>query len=75
MNNPNNNDEVETIEDAIDAEMNFEDFGFIIGPTGEIKAVFMPDDYDELPDNVQKIFTIFGVSPQLMSYATSSMLH
>lgn len=67
--------EEETVEDKLDAAMEFEDFGFIITATGDIKAVFMPDTYDSLPDNVQKIFTMFGVSPQLMAYNTSSMIH
>jgi hypothetical protein len=39
-----------------------EDFGFIIGPGGELKSLMIPDELmDEPPLEVKKILKIFGI--------------
>ena len=39
-----------------------EDYGFIIGPDGELKSVFVPDIPPfETPENVLKILNLFGI--------------
>jgi len=50
-------------DELFEAEVEDSDFGFIVGLDGELKAVFMPltDDY-AMPDNVRKLFTMFGIS-------------
>jgi hypothetical protein len=56
------------IEDAIenianDLDIDDEDYCFIVGPDGELKMVFMPDDdiVDKVPATVKKIFKIFKI--------------
>ena len=71
----NDDNEEMDMAEMVDSEMSVDDYGFVIGPDGMIKAVFMPDTFDSLPDNVQQLFTIFGVSPQLMTYSMSSAIH
>lgn len=44
-------------------EITDEDYGFVIGPDGELKSLFLPVDYDgEMPESVRKIFKILGVA-------------
>lgn len=56
------------IEDAIedladDLDIDDEDYCFIIGPAGELKMLFMPDEdmVDKVPATVKKIFKIFKI--------------
>lgn len=50
------------VEDMYDTEIGEEDYGFILGPNGELKSVFMPDVVPfKQPKNIQKILKIFGV--------------
>jgi len=48
--------------DIYDTEISDEDYGFILGPDGELKSVFLPDSIPfKQPKNVQKIFKMFGI--------------
>jgi len=47
--------------DLYDDEITDEDYGFILGPDGELKSVFMPMDYFEVPEKVRDIFKHFGI--------------
>lgn len=39
-----------------------EDYGFIIGPDGKLKSVFLPDHFEfDPPKEIQKILKIFGI--------------
>ena len=48
--------------DIYDTEISDEDYGFVLGPDGELKSVFLPDNIPfKQPKNVQKIFKMFGI--------------
>ena len=51
------------VEDGIyDADIGAEDYGFILGPDGELKSLFLPDVIPfKQPKNVQKILKMFGI--------------
>lgn len=59
---PNNKIEKNSdIHDDYD-EISDEDYGFVVGPDGELKSVFLPVVYSpNVPENVREIFKIFGV--------------
>jgi len=45
-----------------DEEITDADYGFIIGPDGELKSMFLPDDpMQPTPDTVMTIMKIFGI--------------
>jgi hypothetical protein len=47
---------------ADDEEITDADYGFIIGPDGELKSMFMPDDpMQPIPDTVLTIMEMFGI--------------
>ena len=50
------------IEDGLyDTEIEDDDYGIILGPNGELKSVFLPDDMTfELPEKLARIFEILG---------------
>jgi hypothetical protein len=50
-------------EDGIcDSDIGEEDYGFILGPDGKLKSLFLPDYVPfKQPKNVQKILKIFGI--------------
>ena len=49
--------------DIYDTEISDEDYGFILGPDGELKSVFLPESMPfELPEKLAKIFEILGYS-------------
>ena len=56
-------DEVDVpIEDVYD-EISDEDYGFILGPDGELKSIFTPETTPfDTPENVVKILQIFGIT-------------
>lgn len=59
---PNNKIEKNLPETDEYDEITDEDYGFVVGPDGDLKSVFLPVVYSpEIPDNVRKIFKIFGV--------------
>jgi hypothetical protein len=46
-----------------DTDIGDEDYGFIVGPDGKLKSVFLPDVIPfKQPKNIQKIFKMFGIS-------------
>jgi hypothetical protein len=53
-----------SIEDGMyDSDIGDEDYGFILGPDGKLKSVFLPDVVPfKQPKNVQKIFKLFGIA-------------
>lgn len=63
------NREIEFVEgeDDDDAGFNIEDsdYGFILDADGNLKAMFLSEEdleYSDLPENVQKVMEIFGVT-------------
>jgi hypothetical protein len=45
-----------------DTEISDEDYGFILGPDGELKSVFLPDNMPfKQPKNVAKILRMFKI--------------
>lgn len=54
----------EHIDIEVDEDLEFDDndFGFIIGPDGELKHMMVPDDLmDDPPIEIKKILKIFGI--------------
>jgi hypothetical protein len=52
------------VEDGLyeDQDIGDEDYGFILGPDGELKSVFLPDVIPfKQPKNVAKILKMFGI--------------
>lgn len=50
------------MDDVYDQEIGDDDYGFILGPDGELKSVFLPDNMPfNTPENIAKIFEIFGI--------------
>ena len=50
------------IEDGLyDTEIEDDDYGIILGPNGELKSVFLPENMPfEVPEKLAKIFEILG---------------
>jgi hypothetical protein len=50
------------IEDGLyDTEIEDDDYGIILGPNGELKSGFLPDNMPfEVPEKLAKIFAILG---------------
>lgn len=49
--------------DVYDDEITDDDFGFILGPDGELKSLFLPvDENAEIPETVLAILEIFGIT-------------
>lgn len=55
-----------------DNEIDDEDYGFIFGPDGELKSVFLPESLPfNTPEKIAKIFEIFGITdPQKLDHTT-----
>jgi hypothetical protein len=50
------------IEDIYSDELSEEDYGFVLGPDGELKSVFVPENAPfKAPKNVAKILKLFGI--------------
>lgn len=50
------------VQDIYDTEISDEDYGFIVGPDGELKSVFTPENAPfQTPENVLKILAMFGI--------------
>jgi hypothetical protein len=67
---PENIEETEEVDEGVD---DFEegDYGFIIGPDGELKSIMLPEDlFEDPPDEIKKILKIFGIFDV---YAMSNM--
>jgi len=51
------------VNDIYDTEIGDEDYGFIVGPDGELKSVFTPEKPPfETPENILKILAMFGIT-------------
>lgn len=49
-------------DDEVD-EFTRDDFGFIIGPDGELKSIMYPEHLmEDVPEEIQLILDIFGIS-------------
>lgn len=60
MSNTVNNTPIEEIED--NEEFAPEDFGFIIGPDGELKSIMYPENLmEDPPEEIKMILEIFGI--------------
>ena len=58
-----NQDQEYDVNDIYDQEISDDDYGFIVGPDGELKSVFTPVTPQlETPENVLKILKIFGIN-------------
>ena len=52
-----------SIDDIYDTEIGDDDYGFIVGPDGELKSVFLPDHVPfKPPKNIAKILKMFGIN-------------
>lgn len=50
------------VQDVYDEEISDEDYGFIFGPDGELKSVFLPTNVPfKTPKNIAKILKMFGI--------------
>jgi hypothetical protein len=49
------------LHDAYEEELTDQDYGFVLGPDGELKSVFVPNDMMSVPDKVKNIFSLFGI--------------
>ncbi len=52
------------IEDGFyEEDISDDDYGFILGPDGKLKSVFLPDNMPfKAPKNITKIFKMFGIT-------------
>jgi hypothetical protein len=60
-----NNVSQEVVEEFLDEEDDWspEDFGFIIGPDGELKTLMVPENLmDDPPEEVKIILELFGIT-------------
>lgn len=63
MSKMNQSHEEEVIGDIYDQEITDDDYGFIFGPDGELKSVFLPDNIPfKTPKNIQKLLKLFGIN-------------
>lgn len=52
----------ETVYEEIDETNDPNDFGFIIGPDGELKSIMYPDHLmEDPPEEIKMILEIFGI--------------
>jgi hypothetical protein len=52
----------EEFDDLYDTEIGDDDYGFVFGPNGELKSVFLPDNMPfKPPKNIKKILKMFGI--------------
>jgi len=70
-----NQEQEYNVEDIYDQEISDDDYGFIFGPDGELKSVFLPDAVPfKTPKNIAKILKIFGIN-DLENIDTVQTLH
>jgi hypothetical protein len=54
--------EEQLADDLYDTDIGDDDYGFIIGPDGELKTVFLPDSVPfKTPKKITKILKMFGI--------------
>jgi hypothetical protein len=52
----------ESFDDQYDTDIGDDDYGFIVGPDGELKSVFLPDSIPfKQTKKLQKILKVFGI--------------
>lgn len=62
MPNQTTADVVEVLEYEEEDGVSSDDFGFIIGPDGELKSIMIPEHLmDDPPEEVRAILAIFGI--------------
>lgn len=50
------------IDEVYDTQIGDEDYGFVLGPNGELKSVFLPENLPfKTPKNVKRILKMFGI--------------
>jgi hypothetical protein len=50
-------------DELYDTDISSEDYGFILGPDGELKSIFLPDSLPfKTPKNIAKILKMFGIT-------------
>jgi hypothetical protein len=50
-------------DELYDTDISSEDYGFILGPDGELKSIFLPDHLPfKTPKNITKILKMFGIT-------------
>ncbi len=61
-----------TVDDVFNEEITEDDYGFIVGPDGKLKAVFLPDNAPfKTHRTIQRICKIFGITdPAQLENAT-----
>jgi hypothetical protein len=53
----------EQFDDVYDTEISDEDYGFILGPDGELKSIFLPENMPfKPPKNIARILKMFGIN-------------
>lgn len=61
MSNTANNTSIDELDDD-DSDFTAEDFGFIIGPDGELKSIMYPEHLmEDPPEEIRMILEIFGI--------------
>lgn len=49
-------------EEVVENEFEADDFGFVIGPDGQLKSLMVPEHLmDDPPEEVQMILQLFGI--------------
>lgn len=62
MSKPTTQLEELSYDDQYETDIGDDDYGFIVGPDGELKSLFMPDCRPfKTPKNIQKIFKLFNL--------------
>ena len=51
----------EDLNDIYDDEITSEDYGFVLDSEGNLKSVFMAEEYDIIPEKVYAVFKLFGI--------------
>jgi hypothetical protein len=50
-------------DDVYDTEISDDDYGFILGPDGELKSLFLPESVPfKTPKNIARILKVFGIT-------------
>lgn len=63
-------------EELYDTDIGDEDYGFIFGPDGELKSIFLPEHVPfKTPKNVQKILKMFGITDAQQITGENTTLH
>ena len=62
--------------DIFDTDIDDDDYGFIVGPDGELKSVFLPENIPfKTPKNITKILKLFGITDPAQLEMGNDTLH